>query len=124
MAGRMHFLADLDASGKLTRIYRPQTNGKGERFNRTLLDEWAYLRPYTSNNERTAAPADFLHTYNHHEQRCTAACQSGRRSTVPGALRSSRRNGRGTLRLRGIAPLTRLGHHHGSFVACICFDEI
>ncbi|MFE9628332.1 IS481 family transposase [Streptomyces sp. NPDC006527] len=59
-------LADLGAAGKLTRAYRPQTNGKVERFNRTLLDEWAYLRPYTSNTERTAALADFLHTYNHH----------------------------------------------------------
>ncbi|MFD7783367.1 IS481 family transposase [Streptomyces nojiriensis] len=59
-------LADLGAAGKLTRAYRPQTNGKVERFNRTLLDEWAYLRPYTSNDERTAALADFLHTYNHH----------------------------------------------------------
>ncbi|MFG3322447.1 IS481 family transposase [Streptomyces sp. NPDC048171] len=59
-------LADLSSTGKLTRAYRPQTNGKVERFNRTLLDEWAYLRPYTNNNERTAALADFLHTYNHH----------------------------------------------------------
>ncbi|MFF7082309.1 integrase core domain-containing protein, partial [Streptomyces lavendulae] len=32
------------------------------------LDEWAYLRPYTSNDERTAALADFLHTYNHHRR--------------------------------------------------------
>ncbi|WP_406055124.1 IS481 family transposase [Streptomyces sp. NBC_01077] len=64
-------LADLGATGKLTRAYRPQTNGKVERFNRTLLDEWAYLRPYTSNNERTEALADFLHTYNHH--RCHTA---------------------------------------------------
>ncbi|MFF3468375.1 IS481 family transposase [Streptomyces sp. NPDC002619] len=64
-------LADLGATGKLTRIYRPHTNGKVERFNRTLLDEWAYLRPYTSNDERTAALADFLHTYNHH--RCHTA---------------------------------------------------
>lgn len=40
-------LADLGAAAKLTRIYRPQTNGKVERFYRTLLDEWAYLRPYT-----------------------------------------------------------------------------
>lgn len=58
--------ADLGATGKLTRIYRPQTNGKAERFNRTLLEEWAYQRPYTSNTERTAALTDFLHTYNHH----------------------------------------------------------
>ncbi|WP_102935074.1 IS481 family transposase [Streptomyces malaysiensis] len=64
-------LADLGAAGKLTRIYRPQTNGKVERFNRTLLDEWAYLRPYTSNDERTAALTDFLHNYNHH--RCHTA---------------------------------------------------
>ncbi|MEU7015909.1 IS481 family transposase, partial [Streptomyces sp. NPDC046385] len=64
-------LADLGATGKLTRAYRPQTNGKVERFNRTLLDEWAYQRPYTSNHERTAALADFLHTYNHH--RCHTA---------------------------------------------------
>ncbi|MEU1409674.1 IS481 family transposase [Streptomyces sp. NPDC005728] len=64
-------LAELGAAGKLTRAYRPQTNGKVERFNRTLLDEWAYLRPYTSNTERTDALADFLHTYNHH--RCHTA---------------------------------------------------
>lgn len=64
-------LAELGASGKLTRAYRPQTNGKVERFNRTLLDEWAYLRPYTSNQERTEALTDFLHTYNHH--RCHTA---------------------------------------------------
>ncbi|MFJ5712909.1 IS481 family transposase, partial [Streptomyces sp. NPDC093105] len=64
-------LTDLGATGKLTRPYRPQTNGKVERFNRTLLDEWAYQRPYTSNTERTEALADFLHTYNHH--RCHTA---------------------------------------------------
>ncbi|MFE0649182.1 IS481 family transposase [Streptomyces sp. NPDC059534] len=64
-------LAELGATGKLTRAYRPQTNGKVERFNRTLLDEWAYLRPYTSNTERTEALTDFLHTYNHH--RCHTA---------------------------------------------------
>ncbi|WP_323376190.1 IS481 family transposase [Streptomyces sp. RB17] len=64
-------LTDLGATGKLTRIYRPQTNGKVERFNRTLLDEWAYLRPYTTNQERTDALTDFLHTYNHH--RCHTA---------------------------------------------------
>ncbi|MFI0218352.1 integrase core domain-containing protein, partial [Streptomyces lydicus] len=45
--------------------------GKVERFNRTLLDEWAYLRPYTSNTERTAALDTFLHNYNHH--RCHTA---------------------------------------------------
>ncbi|GED87063.1 hypothetical protein TNCT6_41480 [Streptomyces sp. 6-11-2] len=37
------------------RAYRPQTNGKVERHNCALLDEWAYLRPCTTNDERTAA---------------------------------------------------------------------
>ena len=49
-----------------TRPRRPQTNGKVERFNRTLLDEWAYVRPYNSDVERIAALDDWLHLYNHH----------------------------------------------------------
>ncbi len=64
-------LAGLGATGKRTRAYRPQTNGKGERFNRTLLDESAYIRPYTSNEQRIAALDTFLHSYNHH--RCHTA---------------------------------------------------
>ena len=48
-------VAELGAVQRFTRPYRPQTNGKAERFNRTLLAEWAYLRPYASNQERTAA---------------------------------------------------------------------
>ncbi|QPP07334.1 IS481 family transposase [Streptomyces bathyalis] len=64
-------LAGLGAVGKRIRPYRPQTNGKVERFNRTLLDEWAYQRPYSSNSERTAALDNFLHAYNHH--RCHTA---------------------------------------------------
>jgi transposase InsO family protein len=49
-----------------TRPYRPQTNGKVERFNRILLDEWAYTQPYRSETERRAALPGFLHHYNHH----------------------------------------------------------
>jgi transposase InsO family protein len=49
-----------------TRPYRPQTNGKVERFHRTLADEWAYARLYTSDTERCAQFPVWLHTYNHH----------------------------------------------------------
>jgi transposase InsO family protein len=45
---------------------RPQWNGKVERFNRTLLDEWAYVRVYRSEAARTAALARWLHLYNYH----------------------------------------------------------
>jgi len=46
--------------------YRPQVNGKVERFNRTLLDEWAYVRLYQTNSERAALLPDWLHLYNYH----------------------------------------------------------
>jgi len=49
-----------------TRPYRPQTNGKIERFHRTLADEWAYARLYTSDAERCDEFPRWLHTYNHH----------------------------------------------------------
>jgi transposase InsO family protein len=56
----------LGATQRFTRFYRPQTNGKVERFNRTLLEEWADVRPYTSNEERAALLPEWLHLYNHH----------------------------------------------------------
>ena len=54
------------AEHRFIRPYRPRTNGKVERFNRTLLDEWAYVRPYCSETERLDALDEWLHTYNHH----------------------------------------------------------
>ena len=48
-------LKDTGAVHKRTRPYRPQTNGKIERFHRTLLEEWAYIRDSTSQHERRVA---------------------------------------------------------------------
>jgi transposase InsO family protein len=47
-----------------TRPYRPQTNGKAERFIGTLVREWAYARPYSSNAERLATLPSFVDFYN------------------------------------------------------------
>jgi transposase InsO family protein len=59
-----HHLAAAGVRHTRTRPRRPQTNGKVERFNRTLLEEWAYKRPYTSEKARRAAePAPVLRTH-------------------------------------------------------------
>ncbi|MEQ1897619.1 MAG: IS481 family transposase [Vicinamibacterales bacterium] len=50
---------------RFTRPYRPQTNGKAERFIQTLLREWAYRWPYRSSARRTAALRPYLRFYNH-----------------------------------------------------------
>ncbi len=57
-------VAGLGARHTRTRRYRPQTNGKAERLIRTLLDEWAYGRPYAANREREAALPVFVEFYN------------------------------------------------------------
>ena len=56
--------AQLGARQKFIRPHCPWQNGKAERLNRTLATEWAYRRPYTSNDQRTAALADWLTHYN------------------------------------------------------------
>ena len=68
-------LAELGAQPRFTRRYRPQTNGKAERFNRTMCDEWIYSRPFTSNQDRASALPSWLHTYNHHRGHTALAGQ-------------------------------------------------
>jgi transposase InsO family protein len=58
--------ADLGITAKKIRPYRPQTNGKIERFHRTLADGWAYARLYESETERRNVLPTWLHFYNHH----------------------------------------------------------
>ncbi len=59
-------LNQIGASHKLIRPYRPQTNGKVERFHQTLLQGWAYKHPYYTNQQHRRALTGFLRTYNHH----------------------------------------------------------
>lgn len=65
---RSHLFRDAlgEIAHKRTRPYRPQTNGKVERFHRTLADEWAYAATYRSDAERAATYTHWLHRYNHH----------------------------------------------------------
>lgn len=57
-------LDTIGATHKRIRPYRPQTNGKVERFHQTLANGWAYKRPYQTNQERRDALADFISSYN------------------------------------------------------------
>lgn len=58
--------AATNTTVKKTRPRRPQTNGKVERYHRILIEEWAYIRPWTSDAERATAYDGFIHFYNHH----------------------------------------------------------
>jgi transposase InsO family protein len=67
--GATTFIALCDAHGiarKRTRFYRPQTNGKAERFIQTALREWAYARSYRNSAERSRQLPRWLHAYNWH----------------------------------------------------------
>ena len=61
-----HTCADLGITAKKTRPYRPQTNGKIERFHRTLAEGWAFKKFYSSESARLAALPAWIHEYNHH----------------------------------------------------------
>ncbi len=58
--------AELGIKPRRTRPYRPQTNGKIERFHRTMADGWAFARMFLSESARRKALPDWLHEYNHH----------------------------------------------------------
>jgi transposase InsO family protein len=58
--------AGLGVTPKRTRPYRPQTNGKIERFHRTMAQGWAFRRLYLSESQRRKALPGWLHEYNHH----------------------------------------------------------
>ena len=77
---------DLGITHKRTRPYRPQTNGKIERFHRTLADGWAYARLYESTEQRNNALPDWLHFYNHHRAHSAIGGRPPitRLTTVPG----------------------------------------
>lgn len=79
-------LDELGIKVKKTRPYRPQTNGKIERFHKTLADGWAYARCYTTETERRDALQAWVHLYNHH--RPHSACENKppitRLTNVPG----------------------------------------
>jgi len=57
---------ELGIVHKRTRPYRPQTNGKVERFHRTLVEGWAFRRLYLSESQRRKALPGWIHEYNHH----------------------------------------------------------
>jgi len=57
---------ELHITPKRTRPYRPQTNGKIERFHRTLVEGWAFKKFYNSESARLAALPAWVHKYNHH----------------------------------------------------------
>lgn len=78
--------AELGIKHKRTRPYRPQTNGKIERFHRTLADGWAYARFYESTEQRNTALPGWLHSYNHHRAHSAIGGQPPitRLTNVPG----------------------------------------
>jgi transposase InsO family protein len=59
---------ELGIAQKFTRAYRPQTNGKAERFVQSVLREWAYGRTYANSDQRNAALPVWNHFYNWHRE--------------------------------------------------------
>ena len=68
---------------KFTRAYRPQTNGKAERFIQSALREWAYGHAYANSDQRRAALPLWNHFYNWHRPHHGIGCQTPS-SRLPG----------------------------------------
>ena len=68
--------AELGLRHSRTRAYRPRTNGKAERFIKTLTERWAYGAIYGSSAERTGALSSWLRFYNHHRPHSSLARQT------------------------------------------------
>lgn len=77
---------ELGIKHKRTRPYRPQTNGKVERFHRTLTAGWAFRRLYLSESARRNALKGYLHEYNHHRLHTAIgkATPASRLTNLPG----------------------------------------
>lgn len=69
-------IGDAGLKHKRTRPYRPQTNGKAERFIQTSLREWAYLQAFESSTARSQAMRPWLHRYNTERPHAALAGQS------------------------------------------------
>ncbi|MCP6756354.1 integrase core domain-containing protein, partial [Klebsiella pneumoniae] len=77
----------LGIKHKFTRAYRPQTNGKAERFIQSALREWAYAFAYNHSSERAEQLERWIHHYNWHRP------HQGINGVAPvSRLRSSRNN--------------------------------
>jgi transposase InsO family protein len=78
--------AELGIKVKKTRPYRPQTNGKIERFHRTLANGWAFSRFYKTESARRNALPAWLHEYNHHRPHTAIGAKPpiSRLTNVPG----------------------------------------
>jgi transposase InsO family protein len=78
--------AELNIKPKRTRPRRPQTNGKIERFHRTMGAEWAFVRHYGSESARRNALPAWLHHYNHHRLHTAIgkATPTSRLTNLPG----------------------------------------
>ena len=77
--------AELGVTLKRTRPYRPQTNGKIERFHRTLAEGWAYAKFYDSETQRRDALPGWINFYNHHRRHSAiGAAPISRLNNLPG----------------------------------------